>query len=341
MSRAKKLPSGNWRVNQYIGRDANGKRIYKSFTASTKKSAEFMAADFLLHHKKKGKSITVLQAIENYINSKDGILSPTTINGYRVIQKYHLQGIINIPIDKLTISDIQSEINEESKRCSAKTVANVHGLLAAAIKMHDPNFIIHTTLPRKIKKLRIELPTSQQIISAVKDTSIELPVLLALCLCLRMSEVRGIRKASVIHGAHDSVLLIDQVIVPVRGVQVKKELAKTDASRRIIKLPSYLLDRIMECEGDYVTTLSARAIYGRFVNVMKKNGFYGVRFHDLRHIAASDMHRLGITDKVAAERGGWAGTQTMRQVYQHSFSADRESADEIMSKYYEEMLGDK
>lgn len=38
MAKAKKLPSGNWRVNLYDYTDpATGKRIYKSFTATTKK----------------------------------------------------------------------------------------------------------------------------------------------------------------------------------------------------------------------------------------------------------------------------------------------------------------
>lgn len=37
MAKAKKLPSGSWRVNQYVGKDADGKRVYKSFTADSKK----------------------------------------------------------------------------------------------------------------------------------------------------------------------------------------------------------------------------------------------------------------------------------------------------------------
>ena len=44
MASAKKLPSGNWRVSLYIGLDEKGKRKYKSFTADTKKEAEFLAA---------------------------------------------------------------------------------------------------------------------------------------------------------------------------------------------------------------------------------------------------------------------------------------------------------
>ena len=78
MATAKKLPSGSWRVNQYIGKDEDGKRIYKSFTADTKKEAEYMAAEFMIDYNLTisvpTKRITVKEAMENM---KD--LSPKTI----------------------------------------------------------------------------------------------------------------------------------------------------------------------------------------------------------------------------------------------------------------------
>jgi hypothetical protein len=129
-------------------------------------------------------------------------------------------------------------------------------------------------------------------------------------------------------------LRIERVIVTVQRQAIEKELAKTDATRRYVALPAFLRDMILSQESDYATTLTARAIYGQFVHAMQRAGFSGVRFHDLRHISASDMHAHGITDRVAAERGGWAGTQTMQQVYQHTFSADRQSADKTMLEYY-------
>ena len=47
MANAKKLPSGSWRVRVYDGKDQNGKDVYKSFTAPTKKQAEYLAAEYL------------------------------------------------------------------------------------------------------------------------------------------------------------------------------------------------------------------------------------------------------------------------------------------------------
>jgi integrase len=133
---------------------------------------------------------------------------------------------------------------------------------------------------------------------------------------------------------HGNELSIERVIVTVNGEHIEKELAKTDDSRRIEELPDFLRDMILNQPTEYATTLTGQAIYKHFTRRMTEAGFPGVRFHDLRHISASDMHSQGIPDRIAAERGGWSGTQTMRQVYQHTFSSDRKNADKIMNDRY-------
>lgn len=334
MAKAKKLPSGSWRVRVYDGKGADGKDRYKSFTASTKKQAEFLAAEYAAKKKYSVESMTVGEAIDRYIASKDEVLSPTTLNEYRKMRKNYLQPLMPIRIDRLTREQVQIAINNEAKVHSAKTVINAHGLLSAALSMHNPDFVLKTTLPRKVKKLKRDLPSSDDVMQAVHGDLVELPVLLALCLCLRVSEVRGIRKEAV----NGNFLSIERVIVTVNGHHIEKELLKTDESRRIEELPDFLRDMILSAPSDYATELTGQAIYKRFTRRMESAGFPNVRFHDLRHISASDMHSQGIPDRVAAERGGWAGTQTMREVYQHTFSADRKAADKIMNERYSQMF---
>lgn len=334
MPKAKKLPSGSWRVRVYSHTDANGVKKYKSFTAGSKKEAEYLAAQFQIENSAKGSEVTVQEAITRYIQSKDGVLSPATIFGYNTILNHHLHEIKQRRICDLTTEVIQRCINNEAKEHSAKTVANVCGLLMAAIHQQDPDKHFSIRLPRKVKKLRRNLPTSQDVIEAVRGTPAELPALLAMWLCLRISEVRGIKKSAVSNG----YLEICLVRVAVGGHDVIKELTKTDATRRVIELPKLLEDMIMRTSGEFVIDASARSVSSRFVRLMEKNGFKGVRFHDLRHIAASDMNKLGIPDKVAAERGGWATTDTMRSVYQHSFSEDRKKADALVNDYYYKLI---
>ena len=300
MASAKKLPSGSWRALVYDGKGEDGKRKYQSFTAATKKQAEYLAAEYIAKKKISAESITVGEAIDRYIDSKDGVLSPTTVNEYRKIRRNYLQQLMPVRIDRITREQIQIAVNDEAKKHSAKTVINAHGLLSAALSMHNPDFVLKTTLPRKVKKLRRDLPTSADVMAAIHGSPVELPVLLALCLCLRMSEVRGIRKEAV----HDNYLSIERVIVTVKGKHIEKELLKTDESRRIEELPSFLHDLILSAPTEYATTMTGQSIYKQFTRRMEKAGFKGVRFHDLRHISASDMHSRGITDKVASERGG-------------------------------------
>ena len=82
MAKAKKLPSGQWNVTVYSHTEG-GKRHYASFTAQSKTEAEMKAAEFALHKKRKARcDLTVKEAIEGYIQAKDGVLSPATIRGY-------------------------------------------------------------------------------------------------------------------------------------------------------------------------------------------------------------------------------------------------------------------
>ena len=53
MAKAKKLPSGSWRCQVYDYTDTTGKRHYKSFTAGTRKDAEYQAAEYALNKKSK------------------------------------------------------------------------------------------------------------------------------------------------------------------------------------------------------------------------------------------------------------------------------------------------
>ena len=64
MAKAEKLKSGNWRAKAYMGTDENGKKIFQSFTAATKKEAEYLAAEAIVKKKEKVKNMTVGDAID-------------------------------------------------------------------------------------------------------------------------------------------------------------------------------------------------------------------------------------------------------------------------------------
>jgi integrase len=332
---AKKLPSGNWRVRLYIGENSNGKKLYKSFTARTKKEAEFLAAEYNLKRKGKPKDLTIGDAIDGYIANKDGVLSPSTIAGYRNIRKNQLQELMNVPLSKITNLMVQAAINEAAKTLSAKSVRNAHGLLTASVAMYMPDFVFHTTLPAKEHKVK-DLPTPQQIADAIKGTDIELPAMLAMWLSLRMSEVRGIRYKDISNG----ILTVRNVRIAMAG-QIEKEKTKTFNSTRQLAVPERLLDMIGAGNpDDYVVTLSASTIYKHFVSIILEKTGKHMTFHDLRHINASIMLALGVPDKYAMERGGWSTPSTLKNVYQHTFSEERAETDQKIDNYMDGLFSD-
>lgn len=354
MAKAKKLKSGNWRTLVYDYTDSDGKKHYESFTAPTKKESEYLAAEFA--HEKKRKSrpdnMTVGEAIDGYINSKDGVLSPTTISGYRKIRRNNVQDLMNIHLRDITRELIQNEINKEAKKVSPKTgkqlspktIANIHGLVSSSLDMYYPDFTLKTTLPAKEKKLR-ELPSVNLVINAIMGTEIELPCMLAIWMSYSMSEVRGIKISSI---ADDGYISIQDVIVDVDGIPTEKEKTKAFARTRKSKLPPYIFGLIKEqvsykasketgIDG-YLITMSGKGIYDRFIRLQKKAGLPHTRFHDLRHMNASIMLKLGVPDRYAMERGGWVTPHTLKKVYQHTFSDERIAVDAKIDSYFEQII---
>lgn len=343
MAKAKKLPSGNWRVNQYVGKDDNGKRIYKSFTASTKKEAEYMATAYVLNYKREEvalktnqvEQMTVREAMQEYIRIKENILAPSTIYGYEVSMKNRFLDIQSILLFNLTNARIQESINKDALKVSPKTIANASGFLSAVLGQFRPDFRYKITLPAKEPKIK-ELIEPQVIFNLVKGSDIELPVLLAMWLSYRMSEVRGIKRSHI----RDGYITIKETKVYVANQDFVRSKAKTEKSIRKSKVPSYIVSLIdkLPPEQEYLVTMKPYTITKHFYKLLDEAGLPHMTFHDLRHINASVMVMLGVQEKYAMERGGWSTPHVLQSVYQHTFSKERQAVDQKIDDYFENLM---
>lgn len=334
MAEAKKLPSGNYRVRVY---DKETKS-YKSFTAETKDEAELMALEWKTGRKKKPKTNkTIEECIDEYINLKGNILSPTTIDKYDNIKRNQLsKKFLHIPLLSIDQNNVQEEINRLSGIYSPKTVHNAHGLISAVLRQFYPELNLHTTLPKKQKIIK-DLPTVEQIIEWFKGSSIELIVLLGVWQGFRVSEIRGLKKSDF----KDGILTINRVIVTVKGQSIEKTKTKTVNSRRQLQVPKPILKLVNEIETEYITTRTGVSIYKSFKKIVKKHGYNDITFHDLRHLNASVMLALGVPDKYAMERGGWSTTSTLKNVYQQTMSNERKEFDDLIDSYFSEIYDTK
>ena len=336
MATAKKLPSGKWRVQVYDGKTG----LRKSFTADTQREANRLALRWQ-SEERWGKFIgtTVGEAVENYISGRDGVLSPSTIQGYRKMQKYYLSdSLARTSLRNLTSEIVQSEIRELSLTKSAKTVHNFYGLISGALSEADPDIRLRVALP-KIQKRFIELPPVEDVINAIKGTDIELPAMLAIWLSLSVSEIRGINITAI----KDGILTIKESVVQIDGQPVHKEATKAYERTRKLAIPPYIMNLIEQTEAykngfGYIEPRSNDAILFRFKRVLKNAGVEKMTFHQLRHMNASVMAMLNVPEKYAQERGGWKTPHTMKRVYQHTFSKEREAVDKKIDGYFEGLL---
>ena len=153
MPNAKRLPSGNWQVKVYSHTeyvDGKPKRIRECFTAATKAEAEYQAALFKRENKRKTDcDLTLGDAMQGYIDSKDGILSPATIRGYKSMKRVYLQELQKMSLYKIKNLDIQIALNQEKKKSdlSAKTMKNIAGFVSASIGLYREHFRFKLTLP--------------------------------------------------------------------------------------------------------------------------------------------------------------------------------------------------
>ena len=239
---------------------------------------------------------------------------------------------LGIKLARLSNIDAQAEINRLAGIYSAKTVYNASGLISAVIRAFRPEFNYRVTLPRREKKKK-DLPTPAEVIKAFKGSDMELIVLLGLWQGFRVSEIRGLKKSDF----KDGVLSINRVVVTVDNKPVEKELAKTETSKRSLQVPPAVQALVDNVQGEYITTLSGERIYKKFKQVMIKLGYPEATFHDLRHLNASVMLMLGVPDKYAMERGGWANTATLKNVYQETFSSERQAVDTKIDNFFEDI----
>ena len=370
MPTAKKLPSGSWRCLVYSHTEKvwdaekgvwKDQRKYESFTSDDttlkgKAAAELMAAQFKVEKAKQPRQArrkddmldrTVSEAIDRYLEVKGNLLSPTTIQDYRCIQRNAFPGLMGLRLRDLDEDTLDEAINAEykrvsKKRCrnpksiSPKRVRNEWGLLSAILNKYHKGLEYEPTLLDSPDRQK-ELIHPQTVLDILKGDYIELPALLAIWLSFSLSEIRGLTKSRSI-SADGQYLTIREVVVDVDGEAVHKELAKNRWRNRTHRIPPYIRSLIEQVPTDELVTISGRAIYHRWVKLLRRNGLPHMTFHDLRHESASIMALLRVPDKYAMERGGWKSDKVMKKVYTHTFPEERQKVDNIIDGYFEELM---
>lgn len=333
LPKARQLPSGSWFVRVQV----DGKTI--SITKPTKREAEQEAAAL----KSKAKQLTcssdktLTQAIDDYISSRENVLSPSTIRVYRQIQRNRFQALMCLKLSALTQDKLQRTVNAEAKTISAKSLKNAWGLIGAVIT-ESTGLRVTVRLPQVVHD---DLPylTAEQIpkfLEAIKGDPCEIPILLGLS-SLRRSEILAVRWED-IDLEHNCIHVHGSAVYNSSGTLVHRQENKNTSSRRTVP---FLIPQLREAveaadkSSEYAAQCAPNTIRCATNRLCKKAGLPQIGAHGLRRSFASLCYHLQVPEQITMLAGGWSDIYTMRKIYTKISQKDINSQGIKLTEFFE------
>lgn len=331
----------------------NGKR--KVVYASTQQEA-MKKRNALIREQERGKIVTkpnqtVAQYLDYWLGVYKQSIRPRSYERYEQIIRLHIVPILGrLRLDKLLPQQVQSlYAQKQEEGLSANTVVTIHHMLHRALKsavrwgVVSHNVCESVEVPRKVP-YRIQpltLEQTQALLGAVRGHPNEALFVLAVATGMRRGELAGLKWQDVDLDKGELHVRRSLVRVPTKmGGSYLEAEPKTEKSRRRILFPDFALEALKahrqrqqdikrqagSCwqEHDYVfcTPLGEHIHPGHdilevFKTILKRAGLPEVRFHDLRHGAATQLLGMGVHPKIVQERLGHHDIGTTMDTYSH------------------------
>ena len=335
MPNAHKLPSGSWRVQVYLGKTPDGKKIVKSVTAETKKEAERQAALLLYEAEEEAKAPVLFSvAADAYVTARRGVLSPNTVSEYKRMIKADLKDIKDTPVLSLNSKRVQELVSDLALKRSPKTISNIYGFVSAVLSEAAPNVRLRVRLPQR-RPVDISIPDQEEVQRMIDhaDGPLRDAIILASTMGLRRAEICALTWSDV---RKNSLRVSRSYAKDEYNIWVIKA-PKSSAGNRVLQIPpaaAQLLTRPKDAAADGpIVPLTPDALTRRFERLCNSLGMH-YRFHALRHYYASVLLSLGVPDKYAMQRMGHSTPTMLKQVYQHLMENKNTTIDDQLNEYF-------
>ena len=299
----------------------------------------------------------VSEFLNNWLNTygKHNLRDTTYKEYLRHITQYINPRIGSIEMQELTPLQLQDFLYDvldngrqrgDKQQLNPKTVIQtqriLHKAFSNAVKLQiiktNPADFVDTPKKKKFKYNILLGDELRHFIRAFEGLHIYNAVVLALLLGLRRGELLALTFEDI--NFEDKSIYIANSVINGKDGEVKLDTTKTD-DERIVILSDDMLDFLKEIQksspGRYIisnirgqmynpASFSRLYTYSRDVRKLPK-----VRFHDLRHIHATILHKNGVQAKVIQERLGHSNISTTLDIYTHLFKEDQQQAANIIS----------
>jgi integrase len=360
--------SGDWFAQIWLG---EGKSIRQSAKTQreAREKLKKLQAEFEQGVDLTIKQPTVSQWCATWLETFAPNLKPNIREDYEGVIKRYIDSdaIGKRRLDKLTPAEVQAWVNRLTTRIAPQTVRNAHARLHKALEVAVKNTYIprnvasSTELP-SVPKTSIEPLNFEQVnvlLDVVEGHRWAAIYRLAVNLGMREAELFGLTWGA-IDFAQGTLRVFQQLrrARPAKGAarEFVLQSTKTRAGERTLRLDEDLLEVLREHQenqaeerallgekwrdpwGTLVFTtetggpIHISCLLDHFRQVLEKAGLPDIRFHDLRHTAATLMLADGVPLVTVSKILGHASPAITAAIYAHSLDESKSTAIAGLSK---------
>jgi integrase len=349
---------GRWAIVIDARDPVTGKRLRKWHTfKGNKREAQTECARLIGEHKA-GKvnlapnKTTAAEFLAHWLDHMQAQLTPRSHERYSELVIKNIVPLIGstalAKLQPVMISQAYAKALKNGRRdgkggLSPKTVLYMHRVLRQALAQavlwellgRNPADAVEPPKTERRQMTALDTDATATLVEAARDTSLFIPVLLAVMCGIRRGEIAALRWRSVDleRGTLAVVASAEQTKETVR------EKPPKNGKGRSVALPSLVVDelcryRIKQAEhllrlGVRLTDdhhvvmredglpLQPRSLTHAFQIFLKTHKLQRVRLHDLRHTHATQMLKSGVHPKVAQERLGHSSIAITLDLYSH------------------------
>jgi len=358
-------PDGRWEARITL---EDGKR--KSFYAKTRQEAARKLAAALRDHDAGlpvvGDKQTLGQYLATWLDTMRPNVKPKTYRSYEQLVRVHILPLVgDVPLSKVGAQQVQLLYAKRLEAGSSTTTVHhvhavLHRALATALRLglvqRNVCDLVDPPRMRHYEMMVLTAPQVRTLLQAAKGHRLEALFVLALATGMRQGELLALKWADV--DLEAATVTVRATLQHVRGRGFVFLPPKTKQSRRKVALPTTVVEALHQHHArqlnerkslglawedmDLVfTNQVGRPLDG--VNVLRRElhpllrraGLPVIRFHDLRHTAATLLLSQGVNAKVVSEMLGHSDISITLGIYAHVLPDMQQHAAEAMNRILE------
>ena len=344
----------------------NGKRNRKSFYGATRKK---VAEDLNKALREKARGLPVVlerQTVDQFLghwleNVVQPSTRPATFSSYADTMRLHVvPDLGRFLLSKLAPMHVQSLLNKKLKQgLSPRYVSYIRSVLRIALSQAVKwNLVTYNVVdrvdPPRVERHQVrslDSTSACNFLNVVKGDRLETLYSIALSVGLRRGEILGLRWQDL--DLEAGMLSVRQAAQRIRGKGMTFVPPKTDRAHRTVNVPSPVIaslrrhrraqleerlkagsqwhDFDLVFPSNIGTPLEPRNLDRHFKRMLAKAGLPDMRFHDLRHTAASLMLAANVNPRTAADILGHSRISVTLDTYSHVMPAAMHEAADKMS----------